>query len=341
MASTRKITALSEPLTEAKVLAAMRKFDRELRSTPDWANWDARKNHLYALLHEGKKYPVKEVVSVATGIPVGQLYGGEGHGHANTFFRGLPFRIISLHSNPDWVRDELILALNLYLKHRPNPPGKDSKEIHDLSVLLNRMGTRLFPDWERSETFRNENGVYMKLMNFRRLDPEYTSGGRKGLTRGNEGEDSVWIDFANDPQRCEQVAKAIVAALNESDAPAYADDEDDDGDDEGQEGRLLKRQHVSRERNRKLVAKKKRSVLKKLGRLECEVCGFNFGVRYGERGDGFIECHHTKPVASLGNGGKTHIDDLALVCANCHRVIHRGKPWLTIEEVRKLLLTDA
>jgi hypothetical protein len=42
--------------------------------------------------------------------------------------------------------------------------------------------------------------------------------------------------------------------------------------------------------------------------------------------------NHTKPVATLAEGHKTHIDDLTLVCANCHRVIHRSKPWLSIAE---------
>ena len=68
-------------------------------------------------------------------------------------------------TNPDWTRDELIIALNVYLNHRSNTPGKNSKEIIDLSRTLNRLGEKLFPLEERSETFRNVNGVYMKLMN--------------------------------------------------------------------------------------------------------------------------------------------------------------------------------
>ena len=104
------------------------------------------------------------------------------------------------------------------------------------------------------------------------------------------------------------------------------------------EGRLLTRKHLARERNRKLVETKRKQVLKKLGKLECEVCGFNFGITYGIRGEGFIECHHTKPVATLSEGHKTHINDLALVCANCHRMIHRKKLWLTVEEMRAIHL---
>jgi hypothetical protein len=68
-----------------------------------------------------------------------------------------------------------------------------------------------------------------------------------------------------------------------------------------------------------------RGVKWKLGyaRIACEACGFDFGVHYGNRGDGFIECHHTKPIATLAEGQKTHIDDLALVCANSPSPVHR------------------
>jgi hypothetical protein len=45
-------------------------------------------------------------------------------------------------ANPDWVRDELILTLNLYLQHRSNPPGKTSKEIRELSETLRRLACR-------------------------------------------------------------------------------------------------------------------------------------------------------------------------------------------------------
>jgi hypothetical protein len=57
----------------------------------------------------------------------------------------------------------------------------------------------------------------------------------------------------------------------------------------------------------------------------------------GDRGIGFIECHHTKPVSMLDGESRTHIDDLAMVCSNCHRTIHRTRPWLSIGELKSLL----
>jgi 5-methylcytosine-specific restriction protein A len=85
------------------------------------------------------------------------------------------------------------------------------------------------------------------------------------------------------------------------------------------------------------VESKRKHALKKYGKLTCEACDFDFAGIYGNHGSGFIECHHTKPVATLTEGQKTHIDDLALVCANCHRMIHRSKVWLSIAELKGLL----
>jgi serine/threonine protein kinase len=71
-----------------------------------------------------------------------------------------------------------------------------------------------------------------------------------------------------------------------------------------------------------------------LGRLACEACGFDFAQVYGKLGEGFIECHHTKPVSKLRKGDKTKLSDLALVCANCHRMLHRGGETLTLGMLR-------
>lgn len=241
-------------------------------------------------------------------------------------------------ANPDWTRDELIVALDFYLARRPNPPRKGSREIRELSNLLNRLGEKLFSRGDRADTFRNENSVYMKLMNFRRLDPEYTADGKTGLRRGAKADEEVWEMFGRDPRRCHEIAQAIVAVINDTESneslgPAGVDD----GMQDAPEGRLLTRIHVVRERSRKLVESKRKQAIQRFGKLACEACGFDFAVHYGAHGKEFIECHHTKPVFTLSPGDKTHLDDLALVCSNCHRMIHRREPWLSIAGLRKLI----
>ena len=207
---------MSPVIDKMLALAALQEFDSKLRGMAEWSDWEANKAHKYAISYEGKQYPVKQIVAMASGVPVGEFSGGKATGQANAVIAAAGFKVVPLReSNPDWTRDELILALNLYLKHRPNPPAVGSKEIIDLSKVLQQLGMKLFPASERADSFRNANGVSMKMMNFRRLDPAYTSGGKKGLTRGAKGEEDVWKEFANDPVQCQAVSDAIIAALDD------------------------------------------------------------------------------------------------------------------------------
>jgi len=60
------------------------------------------------------------------------------------------------------------------------------------------------------------------------------------------------------------------------------------------------------------------------GRLPCEVCGFDFLEAYGEIGRDYAQIHHLKPLGGRASPSLTRLDDLAVVCANCHVMIHRG-----------------
>ncbi|WP_409307814.1 HNH endonuclease [Pseudomonas putida] len=74
--------------------------------------------------------------------------------------------------------------------------------------------------------------------------------------------------------------------------------------------------------------------VKRWGR-KCFVCSFEFEKVYGELGKGFIHVHHLKPLSE--QGGEYNLDpeqDLRPVCPNCHAMIHRSVPALTIEELQ-------
>jgi 5-methylcytosine-specific restriction protein A len=107
--------------------------------------------------------------------------------------------------------------------------------------------------------------------------------------------------------------------------------------DEFPEGKLVERKHLSRERSAKLVSAAKRKFIEDHGRLFCNVCGFDYEAVYGSRGKGFIEAHHTIPVSELRPGDKTKVADIAIVCANCHRMLHRARPWLRMGELSALV----
>ncbi len=103
------------------------------------------------------------------------------------------------------------------------------------------------------------------------------------------------------------------------------------------EGRERLAWHLTRERDGALVRQRKALAKEQGGVLRCEVCDFVFRDCYGELGDDFIECHHRTPLPQLQRDQPTRLTDLALVCSNCHRMLHRGGGVRSIEELRKIV----
>jgi hypothetical protein len=94
--------------------------------------------------------------------------------------------------------------------------------------------------------------------------------------------------------------------------------------------------HRCTERNPSLVRAAKREFKRRHRRLFCEVCGFNFEEHYGVRGRDFIEAHHKVSISALTGSVHATIGDIAMVCPNCHRMLHRP-PWITVEQLREQL----
>jgi 5-methylcytosine-specific restriction protein A len=226
---------------------------------------------------------------------------------------------------PDWAYDELVLAVELYL--RRGVPGKTDPEIAELSVLLRRLPIHV--PRPSNPKFRDPAGVYRKLNDIRTSEPDYPG----VQTRGNKLDNVVLEHFLAEPDRYAAIAAAIRARA--SVFPLDPADEETEVD--FPEGRLLFRLHRARERDPRAVAKKKAQAAASTNGLACEVCGFDFGHRYGELGEGFIECHHLRPLADTGPT-RTRAEDLALLCSNCHRMAHRRRPWPTLYDLRAVMV---
>ena len=81
--------------------------------------------------------------------------------------------------NPNWSREELIVAFNLYCKTPFSKIGYGDKGINELSVVIGRSVA----------------AVAMKLANFARFDPALQARGIKGLKGGSKGEEPIWKEF--------------------------------------------------------------------------------------------------------------------------------------------------
>src|SRR5438093_10328625 len=114
--------------------------------------------------------------------------------------------------------------------------------------------------------------------------------------------------------------RIFVVAEDEDDANSYP------------EGKESFASHRKLERSAKLAKKVKDQRLKEIGDLCCDVCGFSFEKYYGPMGVGFIEAHHTVPVSKFKGRRITRVQEIALVCSNCNRMLHRLTPLLSVAD---------
>ena len=240
--------------------------------------------------------------------------------------------------NPKWHRDEIILALELYFRTESGHIHARNPEIVELSEILNKLPIHeIRPDTEK---FRNPNGVGLKLCNFLAIDPNYQG---KGMGSYSKLDFEVFMEFVNDKERLSNLSKQIKKTVlnKEINLKLYEIADDDDYENSSvKEGLVVYKLHKYRERDSNINRKKKEKYYKAHGKLDCEVCGFDFYKVYGQIGEGFIECHHKKPLAEIESEVTTSIDDLALVCSNCHRMLHRKMNVISIEDLKKRIKND-
>lgn len=231
----------------------------------------------------------------------------------------------------NWTRDEIILACDLVWANGWRALDATRTEVHELSELLRQ--SPLHPLEGRPLKFRNPAGVGRKTSDIATRHPAYT--GRP--TRGNQMDQEVLHDFLEDPNAMHQVALNIKTLIRDS-ALSYSELGVFEGfledEVEAREGRLLRTWQAKRERDPKLRRQKIQQVKQRGEAVACSVCSFDFLVAYGDRGRDYIEVHHVLPLHVSGET-TTRLSDLALLCSNCHRMIHRG-PWMMPNQLRKL-----
>jgi 5-methylcytosine-specific restriction enzyme A len=219
-----------------------------------------------------------------------------------------------MSKQPKFTSDELVLMLDLYLDEKAGV----SRNVKDLCATLQALPIHTYRGDEA--VFRNENGVRKALGYIRQIDQA------NGDWPWRPHFKDVWRAFAKRPEALKPRVAAVLA-----DPKAALEVEEPDLDQGHVEGRAFYALHRRRERSAEAARRKREAP------AICEVCGFDFEERYGEHGHGYIECHHIAPLAVTGPT-TTKLEDLALVCANCHRMLHRGAPPPTVDELKAVVL---
>lgn len=193
--------ALADLTDPEAVRKAIAEFDeRGRRAFLDEYGFSPAKD--YFIVVAGKRYDSKAIAAVGhmhqTGVllTAGVFSGGDST--VATRLAKLGFEVTHPISLPDCSVDELILALDLYLRTRGELSYSPStKVVRDLSAELRSL--RIFPDEVRSNPrFRNRSGVALKMHNFSSIDPDHQG---QGMTHGGAPDSRVLERVGASPGR--------------------------------------------------------------------------------------------------------------------------------------------
>ncbi|WP_280478452.1 HNH endonuclease [Nocardia asiatica] len=331
------MTVRLSALTRPYVLQAIDEFDA-LGREKFLARHGYKPVQDWFLLHRGAGYDAKPIAGVAFEAMTGtdpRPFGG-GRPVAN-LLRAAGFDVVEV---PAWRLEETVLACDLLAANNWVTIPEADPRTAELSRLLRTQ-------WDYAAcipSMRGRNSVHQKLEDLRTAHPDYPGTAKRGgaLTR------RIAAAFATEPARMHALAAQLRTAGRLDDAEPNVDLGDDktldrpvDAVISAIEGTVVRRLVRSRERNPRLRAEKIARARADRGHIGCEVCGFDFEKVYGPLGDGFIHVHHLIPLHVTGEI-QTTTDDLVLLCANCHQMVHRARPgWLTPTELRTIIATNA
>ncbi|MFN7106998.1 MAG: HNH endonuclease [Brevundimonas sp.] len=233
------------------------------------------------------------------------------------------------HGNPNWNRDETILALDAYFRLAGKNPSARDPLIITLSDTLRALPYH--GEASRMPTFRNPDGAAFKVQNLKSRETG------KGLGNVSRMDREVWNELSDDRVEVARLADLIrdgIAASKQV-SPSPVDESEDV---EFYEGRLLTQRHLRRERSSGL----RRALLKKrVDTLSCDICSETHATLPPELRASAFEGHHVIPIAFAGEG-PTRLSDVALTCATCHRLLHRlisiRRRWVGIAEAKAVIV---
>jgi 5-methylcytosine-specific restriction protein A len=223
--------------------------------------------------------------------------------------------------NPDWTRDETLLALDLLYRHG-TPIHKRHDDVVELSGVL--RAALIHPPAKRRPSFRNADGVALKLQNlFSAIDP----------TRALSSS-ALDRELVNEFPRSRAAEIAALTSLIRQAISGRETLEVFPPEEMFAEGYFLTSRHRSRDRRlrRKLLGQTDDN------KLVCTVCDFAAPPLERLLRESFFEAHHIRPLSDTKGVTSTRVADLSLLCAGCHRFIHRliatNKRWVSIAEAR-------
>jgi hypothetical protein len=237
---------------------------------------------------------------------------------------GLPAKAETANNLKIYFASHLSLDNEIMTLSQSSPLYDDQEQVYELTQLgFEITESVLSTEWS---AWRDKTCTVPKARKFESVESYFTEG------VGQACPDQV---IANDLARAAQLSRQVRSlALEEEELEGLKELPHR----EYKEGRqrLVEHRRLEKTRNPALVRDAKKAFKKKHGRPFCEACAFDFEKKYGKRGKDYIEAHHKPPISQMAEVVTLRVEDLAMVCSNCHRMLHRV-PWITVEQLKELV----
>jgi len=308
----------------------------------------------WSLKHEGQLYPPKYVISIANMYENNEELAPEkfsGGPETNQFLEKIGFEIVGTPSQPieypleshSWkaISDTVaikVLDKSAFLHHGSGVP-RDFKLFFGLAELTHGQQiniTLIHRDTQFDAHFQMDKPLE-RMRLFWRSDffdllkeslPEWYQSFSQGIKPASERPEMRFLKLTDSEYQIDFIRPTDIMLDIESETAEETLTRS--------EGAV---RHYYSKRYERDPVNRTRAI--EIHGCKCSVCGFDFEAVYGDRGKGFIEVHHNKPLSEIDE--EIEIEprtDLAPVCSNCHRMIHRRKDdILSVEEIKQLLLT--
>lgn len=342
-----KMPRIPSNIAREHILSALKKIDNE--GIPK-----GRSSKKYELIYDGKRYPPKYVISLANLFANGEeLNSSSFHGgtETNRCLEKLGFEITSKEDveKSDAINDHTwkVLADNVALKKMDksiflhNSTGIPVEVMKFFGINFVRKGT------SSQLTLRHDNKNFTAYIEaFDHNSPCTILSWKDDFARilhkqfPNLASEPIYshvIRFTRIRNDIYEVSfqKDINLNLINNDIESDIIESTEDPSSMMKEGAI---KYFYGKRYERDAANRKKAI--EIHGLKCKVCGFDFFEFYGERGEGFIEIHHVKPLSVLKGEAQAinPVTDLVPLCSNCHRMIHRR--WdnvLTIDQLKDIV----
>ncbi|MGW4849422.1 HNH endonuclease [Nocardia brasiliensis] len=324
-------------VTRSSVLQAITECD-ELTREPFLLMHGFDKAREYFLLYKSKAYDSKAIVGAAYERATGERLTARDFSGGQWLADRLEELGFEVTGDMDWRVEEQILACDLLCQNSWKTVPESDPRTSELSTLLRSQ----WPYAPSIPEYRGVASVHRKVEDLRTAHPNHTG----VTTRGGTLSRRIAAAFVEDPEAMHVLAEGL-RQRGQLDLPLqYGEDADPDPAAaaalsaaefaaalEGKAARRLTRVY---ERNPKLRRQKIAQSRKQRGGISCEVCGFDYEQFYPGIGEGYVHVHHVVPLHVSGPV-ENALDDLALLCANCHGMIHKPARYLTLDELRAIV----